>query len=95
MTATHPCQASSPPRDPAEAVELPPAAERRLGPDDGRPRVVLTEADRFDRPSFGPRPAARRDASRFALGEPPASLFRRVRDGWLNPAAGQRRGGPS
>ncbi len=80
----------SAPRDPAEGIELPPATKRRLGLDDDRSWVVLTEANRFDWPGFDLRPAVGDDASSVVLGELPAGLFRKIRDGWLALAAQRR-----
>jgi len=45
----------SPPSDPSLAVELPPATKRRLGLDDHRSWIVVTDANRF----FWPGPDLR------------------------------------
>jgi hypothetical protein len=37
----------SPPSDPGDAIEIPPATKRRLGLDDERSWIVLTESNRF------------------------------------------------
>ncbi len=37
----------SPPSDPADAVEIPAATKRRLGLDDQRSWIILTESNRF------------------------------------------------
>lgn len=47
----------TPPSDPSEAVEIPARTKRRLGLDDERSWIVVTEANRFARPGPGLRPA--------------------------------------
>lgn len=37
----------TPPSDSSDAIEIPPATKRRLGPDDDRSWIVLTESNRF------------------------------------------------
>jgi hypothetical protein len=45
-----------PPSDPCEAIENPPATKRRLGLDDERSWIVLTESNRFVWPGPDVRP---------------------------------------
>jgi hypothetical protein len=77
----------SPPRDPALAVEIPFATKRRLGLDDERSWIVLTEANRFAWPGPDLRPDRPGDAASAVLGELPGNLFRNVRQKWLACAA--------
>ena len=56
----------SAPADPDLAVELPAATKRRLGLDDERSWVVLTEANRFVWPEPDLSPARPGDAASFA-----------------------------
>ena len=65
------------PDDASAAVEMPPATGRRLGLDEDRSWIVVSEVNRFV--WLGPdlRPVA---SSRWAYGLWPAGLFRVVRD---------------
>ena len=45
----------SPPKRPGDALELPPATKRRLGLDEARSWVVVTESDDFTHPGYDPR----------------------------------------
>jgi hypothetical protein len=67
-----------PPRDPALAVEIPQATKRRLGLDDERSWIVLTEANRFVWPGPDLRPARTGDSASVAYGLLPRSLFKEV-----------------
>lgn len=69
-----------PPRDPTEAVEIPPATKRRLGLDDDRSWIVLTEGNAFAWPGPDLRFASGAGAESVAYGYLPAALFRTVRD---------------
>lgn len=69
-----------PPRDPAEAVEIPSATKRRLGLDDERSWIVLTEGNAFAWPGPDLRFAPGAGAESVAYGYLPAALFRTVRD---------------
>ena len=71
------------PSDPNAAIEIPPAVKRRLGLDDERSWIVLTELNQFIWPGPDLRPVAGGDLSSVAYGELPADLYRRVRDAWL------------
>lgn len=67
-----------PPSDPSLAVEIPHATKRRLGLDDDRSWIVLTEANRFVWPGPDLRPMASGDASTVAFGLLPRALFKDV-----------------
>lgn len=68
------------PRDPADALELPPAVKRRLGLDSDRSWVMLTEANDFVWPGPDLRPAVPGDPGSVALGFLPPGFFRVLRD---------------
>jgi hypothetical protein len=67
------------PPNPRHGVEIPYATKRRLGLDDARSWVVLTEANRFVWPGPDLRPAIRGDASSMAYGLLPYALFEDIR----------------
>ena len=69
----------SAPANPDLAVELPVATKRRLGLDDERSWVVLTEANRFVWPGPDLSPARPGDAASIAYGLLPFRLFETVR----------------
>ncbi len=73
----------TPPTNPDIAVEIPPATKRRLGLDDARSWVVLTEANRFTWPGPDLRPTRRGEAASVLYGELPGSLLVKIRDGFL------------
>jgi len=58
----------TPPRDLNDALEVPRDLKSRLGLDDERSWIVLTEANRFAWPGPDLRPAARGDTSSIAYG---------------------------
>lgn len=66
----------APPADPALAVELPAATKKRLGLDEQRSWVIVTDLNRFIWPGPDLRPIA---PGRFDYGLLPASLFEEVR----------------
>lgn len=78
------------PRDPAEAVELPHSTKRRLGLDDQRSWVVLTQANRFVWPGPDLRLVRPGDSSSVVYGELPSDLFRILKDRWLRLSAARR-----
>lgn len=78
------------PRDPTLAVEIPPLTKRRLGLDDERSWIVLTEANRFTWPGPDLRPIASSDGPTVVYGELPGDLFRTVRENWLALSAARR-----
>ena len=73
----------SPPRSPEEAVELPAATKRRLGLDDERSWVVVSEANRFLWPGPDLRFLPGRGPESAAYGVLPPDVFRAVRDRFL------------
>lgn len=80
----------SPPQRPEEAVEIPRAVKDRLGLDDDRSWIVLTEANAFFWPGPDLRFVPDRGPDSAAYGSLPPKLFRLVRDRFL--ALRQRRG---
>lgn len=66
------------PRKDGDAVEIPPSTKRRLGLDDDRSWVVVTEVNRFLWPGYDlhPTPGSRD----YVYGVLPPALFRQVRD---------------
>ena len=70
----------SPPASPEFAVEIPVETKRRLGLDDQRSWIVVTDANRFVWPGPDLRPAVRGDASSVAYGLLPRGLFYEVRE---------------
>jgi hypothetical protein len=73
----------APPCDPRFAVEIPQATKRRLGLDDERSWVVLSEANRFVWPGPDLRPARRGDAASVAYGQLPYALFETIRQKFI------------
>ena len=69
----------TPPSNPLLAVEIPAATKRRLGLDDARSWVVLTEANRFVWPGPDLRPLQPGDAASVAYGPLPYRLFEEIR----------------
>jgi len=65
------------------AIEVPPVTKRRLGLDDERSWVVLTEANRFVWPGPDLRMARNGDPSSVVCGLLPEHLFERVRTTFL------------
>ena len=73
----------TPPTDPSIAVEIPLATKRRLGLDDGRSWIVLSESNLFTWPGPDLRPAKSGDPTSVVYGELPKALFEKVREQWL------------
>jgi hypothetical protein len=69
----------APASDPALAVEIPAATKRRLGLDEARSWVVLTEANRFRWPGPDLRPAVPGDSATVVYGPLPHALFDEIR----------------
>ncbi len=69
----------TPPSAASLAVEIPAATKRRLGLDDARSWVVLTEANRFAWPGPDLRPARPGDAASVVFGPLPYALFEEIR----------------
>jgi hypothetical protein len=70
----------TPPRNRDLAVEIPAGTKRRLGLDDDRSWIVVTDANRFIWPGPDLRPSRRGDTSSVAYGLLPAKLFEELRD---------------
>ena len=70
----------SAPRNPDLAVEIPADTKRRLGLDDQRSWIVVTDANRFIWPGPDLRRRVAGDAASVAYGHLPAALFRQLRD---------------
>jgi hypothetical protein len=68
----------SPPSNPALAVELPRDTQRRLGLDDERSWIVLTEANRFTWPGPDLRPVPPGESGDVVYGLLPAALLKQV-----------------
>ena len=73
----------TPPDDPSHAVEIPAVTKRRLGLDDERSWIMITETNRFTWPGPDLRPAKPGDPTSTVYGELPGNLFRHVRDKWI------------
>ena len=73
----------APPSDPNLAVEIPAATKRRLGLDDARSWVVLSEANRFVWPGPDLRPGRRGDAASVVYGQLPYALFETIRQKFI------------
>jgi hypothetical protein len=80
----------APPRDAADAVEIPTLLKRHLGLDDDRSWIVVTETNDFVWPGPDLRPMKSGDAASIVYGELPADLFRKARDKWLSSSAVRR-----
>lgn len=68
----------SPPERPEEAVEIPAVVKRRLGLDEARSWIVVSEINRFIWPGPDLRPVSRAEPERFEYGFLPPALFRQV-----------------
>lgn len=79
----------SAPTDPTQAVELPQAVKARLGLDQERSWVVISELNRFLWPGFDLRPV-RRGSSDYAYGLLPRSFFIHLRDRLMTLARARR-----
>jgi hypothetical protein len=69
----------TPPTNPELAVEIPQATKRRLGLDDERSWIVLTEANRFNWPGPDLRFAKYGDVNSACYGLLPHELFKQVK----------------
>lgn len=72
-----------PPNDPAHGVEIPAATKRRLGLDDERSWIIVSEGNRFAWPGPDLRPTKSGDPTSVALGLLPKALFEEMRAKWL------------
>ena len=70
----------TPPHNQDHAVELPTDTKRRLGLDEQRSWIVVTDANRFVWPGPDLRPRVPGDRGSVAYGHLPRALFRQVRD---------------
>lgn len=73
----------TPPSDASLAVEIPHNVKKRLGLDDERSWVILTEANRFTWPGPDLRPGKPGEASSILYGELPAKLSKEIRDKFI------------
>lgn len=73
----------TPPADDRLAVKIPTRTKVRLGLDDSRSWIVLTEANRFQWPGPDLRPVPGDKDGTVAYGMLPASLYDLVRTKWL------------
>ncbi len=73
----------TPPSDPALAVEIPHATKQRLGLDDDRSWIILSEANHFTWPGPDLRMEKNGDPSSVVYGILPERLFERVRTTFL------------
>ena len=73
----------SPPMQAEDAIEIPAETKRRLGLDDQRSWIVLTEANEFNWPGLDLRPIAHSSSKSFAYGFLPYTLYERVRIGFI------------
>jgi hypothetical protein len=73
----------SPPGKDAHTIEIPPATKRRLGLDDARSWIVLSEANRFMWPGPDIRPFDAPQGRTISYGFLPPGFFRVVRDSFL------------
>jgi hypothetical protein len=80
----------SPPRPADDAVELPFTTKQRLGLDDTRSWVIVTEMNRFIWPGPDLRPIQPAETGRFDYGLLPPGLYRTIRDRFLSCAKAQR-----
>jgi hypothetical protein len=80
----------SQPRNPAQAVELPAATRQRLGLDDRRSWVVVSEINRFCWPGPDLRPVIASGLRKYDYGMLPPRLFRQITSGLLAWAKAQR-----
>jgi hypothetical protein len=70
----------SPPQRLEEAVEMPAAVKHRLGLDEARSWIVVSEINRIVWPGPDLRPVSSAEPERFAYGFLPLGLFRQVID---------------
>lgn len=73
----------TPPADERLAVEIPAGTKARLGLDDARSWIVLSEANRFQWPGPDLRPVPGDADANVAYGLLPAGLYDLVRTKWL------------
>lgn len=79
------------PARPEDAVEIPAETKRRLGMDEARSWVVVTETNTFAWPGPDLRPIPGRP-DQWSYGSVTGKLFQRIRDGLLSAARQERLG---
>jgi hypothetical protein len=82
----------TPPTNREFAVEIPAATKRRLGLDDERSWVVLTEANRFLWPGPDLRPARQGGTRTVGYGQLPYALFEEIRQKFIAAIRARRAG---
>ena len=82
----------TPPADPQLAVEIPTLVKRRLGLDDERSWIVLTEANRFIWPGPDLRPSTLGDSASVTYGALPFALFENIRTKFIAAIRARRAG---
>ncbi len=70
----------TPPREPADAIEIPPSLKTHLGLDEQPSWVIVTETNDFLWPGVDLRPVPGIKPTRFSLGILPPRFFAHVRD---------------
>jgi hypothetical protein len=80
----------TPPQRADDAVELPLITKQRLGLDDARSWVVVTEVNRFIWPGPDLHPIPPVEAGQFDYGLLPPGLYRTIRERFLSCAKAQR-----
>ncbi|EBU8132078.1 hypothetical protein BZU93_29850 [Salmonella enterica subsp. enterica] len=80
------------PKQPDHALEIPSSTKRRLGLDDERSWVILTEANIFSWPGPDLRPAVNGDLSTVAYGLLPDALFNQILDRFVRAVRTRRLG---
>lgn len=73
----------SPPPNPALALEIPAATKHRLGLDDDRSWVLLSEANRFIWPGPDLRPANPSEIASIVHGQLPFAFFEQIRQKFI------------
>lgn len=73
----------TPPADERLAVEIPAGTKKRLGLDDARSWIVLSEANRFQWPGPDLRPVPGGSDATITYGLLPAGLYDLIRTKWL------------
>ena len=71
------------PQNPDHAIEIPMATKRRLGLDEERSWIVLTESNRFIWPGPDLRPARSGDDQSIVYGLLPATLYEQIKQKWI------------
>jgi hypothetical protein len=70
----------TPPADPADAIEIPPAVKAHLGLDEARSWIMLTETNDFLWPGPDLRPIPGNHSGRFDYGMLPPRFFAHIRE---------------